>query len=454
MAYTYDDFLSTANREGLIKQFTDDDLQIAQKNPEFGFSMLSVMKDASRATTTEQKLLANEVANQLRSSYGSFGKAKAEGSFQYENENAYQKALADATEVKDFQYDHTKDPTYSALRQAMLREGERAAANALARASARTGGVPSSYAVTAAQQAQNYYGAQIADMIPELEQNAYQRYLSDIDKKMTELKTLGSDRSDAYTKWLNAQNAEQTDEQQKFANALALYQVLGYATPEIAEILGIPATGQKEEITLPQLPGKLPSGGDVPTGTLTNAQIKELQTFLGVKPDGIWGPLSSNAAGGLSMEQAWVLYQQLLANQKPPEPQAPTAGNAGGAGLLSVADGVNGKLQAHTRQEGAAGGIGENVQQPQQTPIAGNNGMIDGRYPTAPVNKTNTDNRVLVEGKYMTWTEILDGVKNGEIKEQYDPATGRYSYVFVRDKGKGSDGTATTLKNLSAMHTR
>ena len=75
-----------------------------------------------------------------------------------------------------FSYDPAADPVYSQYQKAYTREGQRAAEDTLARAAALTGGVPASYALGAAQQAENYYASKLADKLPELEQRAYERY--------------------------------------------------------------------------------------------------------------------------------------------------------------------------------------------------------------------------------------------------------------------------------------
>lgn len=76
-----------------------------------------------------------------------------------------------------FQYDYNTDPAYQAYRKQYLREGQRATQDTMAAAAAMTGGRPSSYAATAAAQAGNNYAAQLSDKVPELYQNAYNRYL-------------------------------------------------------------------------------------------------------------------------------------------------------------------------------------------------------------------------------------------------------------------------------------
>lgn len=72
-----------------------------------------------------------------------------------------------------FDYDYTTDPRWQAYRKEYVREGQRAAADTLGQASALTGGRPSTAAITASQQAGNYYAAQLADKIPELYAAAY-----------------------------------------------------------------------------------------------------------------------------------------------------------------------------------------------------------------------------------------------------------------------------------------
>ena len=41
-------------------------------------------------------------------------------------------------------------------------------------------------------------------------------------------------------------------------------------------------------------------------------QIRRMQQALGVTADGVWGPISTNAAGGLNAAAAWRMYQEAL----------------------------------------------------------------------------------------------------------------------------------------------
>ena len=52
------------------------------------------------------------------------------------------------------------------------------------------------------------------------------------------------------------------------------------------------------------------TGGGYNNGGLTNQQVKQLQNYLGVTADGLWGSNSRNAAGGLTADEAWSAYNR------------------------------------------------------------------------------------------------------------------------------------------------
>lgn len=98
--------------------------------------------------------------------------------------NSYQRLLDQAKTMQDFSFDPFTDPRYSAYKKAYNREGDRAAANALAQSAAATGGRPSSYSQVAAQEANNYYAAKLADAIPALYGEALDEYNSNYERAM------------------------------------------------------------------------------------------------------------------------------------------------------------------------------------------------------------------------------------------------------------------------------
>lgn len=242
MAYTYDDFVKAANQSGLMGQFSQDDLNLAQKYPEFGLSVLSLKKDYNNAATAEQRLLANQAANELRKSYGNYSGGADGGSFRLESklnrrsddlldqlgsfgsfsydeaptyENAFaqqQKDLLDRILNREgFSWSKETDPQWSSYKKSYLREGDRATANALAQASAASGGRPSSYAVNAATQAGDYYATKLNDVIPTLYQQAYERYLDEYNMKLKDLNAVNQQEQLDYAKYLDRLGQFNTD---------------------------------------------------------------------------------------------------------------------------------------------------------------------------------------------------------------------------------------------------
>lgn len=242
-SYTYDDFISAANQAGLLQEFSQADLDTAQRYPEFGMSILGLKQDIHKATTPEAKLLANEAANQLRSSYGGYtggpkgadyvsvGKIPNQidsvldrinsfGSFDFGQEaptytNQYaeqQRALLDAIlNREDFSWSKDTDPLYGQYRKSYLREGDRATADALGQAAAASGGRPSTAAVTAATQAGDYYAAQLNDIIPALYQQAYDQYLDEYNMSLQDLNAVNTQEQLDYAKYLDDLTQFNTD---------------------------------------------------------------------------------------------------------------------------------------------------------------------------------------------------------------------------------------------------
>lgn len=78
-----------------------------------------------------------------------------------------------------FSYDALSDPLYQQYRKQYTREAGRSAEDVLGKAAALTGGMPSTAAITASQQASDYQMAKMNDKIPELQQLAYSMYLNE-----------------------------------------------------------------------------------------------------------------------------------------------------------------------------------------------------------------------------------------------------------------------------------
>lgn len=102
-----------------------------------------------------------------------------------------------------FTYDPATDPMYQQYADSYTRMGKQAMEDTLAQVSARTGGLASSYAGTAAQQAYNGYMSALADKVPELRQLAYQMYMDEGDAQRQNLQLLQNLEEIAYSRYLN-----------------------------------------------------------------------------------------------------------------------------------------------------------------------------------------------------------------------------------------------------------
>lgn len=257
--YTYDDFQKAVASSGLSGQFSDADMKLAQQNPDAGMSILQYKQDYQNAKTNEARALANLGAEQIRSSYGGYtgGQAGSQfyldplspkdyqasqaptyqnsyantisglldkqlgyGSYSYAQaqpvyNNRYDAQIQDllnqVVNQEDFSYNPEEDKLYSQYRKQYAREGQRATQDALGAAAAASGGIPSSYAVSAATQAGDYYASQMTDKIPELYQLAYNKYLNEYNRKLNNLSAVqGAEQSD-YDKYLNELQQYNTD---------------------------------------------------------------------------------------------------------------------------------------------------------------------------------------------------------------------------------------------------
>lgn len=310
MAYTYDDFQKAAS--GSNVNFSQYDLDLAKKYPEFGMSVLDLKKQYAGATTAEQRALINAKANQLRSSYGNYtagadgsqyvsdgkhaqgiddtlDKIGSFGSFSYKDaptyENRYQQKqqeLLDAALKRDpFSWSKETDPQYGSYKKTYLREGERATANALAQASAASGGRPSSYAVNAATQAGDYYATKLSDVIPTLYQQAYERYLKDYQMKLSDLEAVNNQEQLDYAKYLDRLNQFNTDRNFDYNNYLGEYGRLqdylgnlqGQDNTEYNRYLGVldeikEKQQQEQELSRSQIDAMLQAGASPSAGLI------------------------------------------------------------------------------------------------------------------------------------------------------------------------------------------
>jgi hypothetical protein len=241
--YTYDDFMKKATDEGLWDSMSEADKVLAEKNPEAGMSILQYRLDYRNASTDDARALAHEGAERIRTQYGgytggdsgsgyyltdptpsAYEKANApvyDGDYDEQirksldailNKDEYQSSYAQQiqdtinqiTNGETFSYDAASDPLYQAYAKQYRREGKRAATDTLGNAASLTGGMPSSYAMTAASQSGDYYAAQLSDKLPELAEASYDRYLNQQSEKYNTLESLLTAENEDYQKYIDA----------------------------------------------------------------------------------------------------------------------------------------------------------------------------------------------------------------------------------------------------------
>lgn len=109
-----------------------------------------------------------------------------------------------------FSYNAAEDDLYKQYASMYQREGTRAMNDAMMSAAATAGGM-NSYAMTAANQANNYYMAQLNDKIPELYQLAYDMYLKDIDNQVRDLGLLNDMDDKQYNRYRDTMSDWEND---------------------------------------------------------------------------------------------------------------------------------------------------------------------------------------------------------------------------------------------------
>lgn len=470
MPYSYDDFLSAATSSGLLGEFSQADLETAKKYPEFGLSILSLKRDYHDAATDEQKLLANEAANQLRSSYGNYmggsdggsyysqGKIPGQidaildqinnfGSFSFDQEapvynNQYaeqQQALLDAIlNRKDFSWSKETDPQWSSYKKSYLREGDRATANALAQASAASGGRASTAAITAATQAGDYYATQLNDIIPTLYQQAYDRYLNEYSMMLQDLGAVNTQEQLDYAKYLDQLTQYNTDRNFAYDTYLGGFNILqgqlsslqGQDDVDYGRFLDQINLGiqqdeteyqrgrQEQALAQAQVDAILAAGG-TPSAELirasgyTSEYVQALEDAYrkaeAEKTSTSSGSGRVTSGGGTGYDNGSLTTSQIIQMQ---EALGVTADGKWGPATQAAAGGLSADAAWEIMNQGSDPGDAD----------------AEADVGASVTNQTG-DGWIRVAGySRITWQELEAMVNRGEIIETYNPETGKYSY--------------------------
>ena len=120
-------------------------------------------------------------------------------------ESTYSNTINDlvnkAVNREAFNYDPASDAAYQAYAKQYTTLGKQAMEDTLANVATNTGGLASSYATSASQQSYNNYMQQLANKIPELEENAYNRYQDEYNNNLNLMGQLSSLDQAAYNQY-------------------------------------------------------------------------------------------------------------------------------------------------------------------------------------------------------------------------------------------------------------
>lgn len=131
-----------------------------------------------------------------------------------------------------YKWDPENDTAMQEYRKTYLREGDRTMRDTLGAYAKQTGGLASTQAIAAASQAADNYKAKLADKVPELEQQAYNRWYN-------EKQTARQDQYNYLSAIMNAGSAAQSEYSLRINEALNRWQQLGYADDQVSSVLGV-----------------------------------------------------------------------------------------------------------------------------------------------------------------------------------------------------------------------
>ena len=156
-----------------------------------------------------------------------------------------------------WKYNAAEDPAMQAYRKQFLREADRQTRDTMGAYAGMTGGVPSTAAVTAAQQAGNYERSKLADKVPELMQADFSRYMQGREADRADLTTLAGLDAQRAQESLELQQWAWQKQQQEIANAMQRWSQTGVADEYVAQILGVPVGTSTQDLAYQQWQQKM-----------------------------------------------------------------------------------------------------------------------------------------------------------------------------------------------------
>jgi len=228
---------------------------------------------------------------------------------------------------KDFTYDVNRDALYQQLREQYSTMGQMAMMDTMGQAAALTGGYGNSWAQSAGQQAYQQYLQQLTQQVPELYGMALDKHNQDRQALYDQASLLAGMEDQEYSRYMDHLTNYYTE--LGLAQDEARYQAeLDYG--RYMDKLGLDYQMERDKIADEQWQKQFDesvrqyneqmalskskvadsSGNKKTYPTPSTQAIKNMQMSLGVEADGVWGPKSKAAAGGLDVGEAYSLFNQ------------------------------------------------------------------------------------------------------------------------------------------------
>lgn len=234
--------------------------------------------------------------------------------------------LMDELDAREpFSYDPEADQLYQQYRDQYQRAGKLAMEDTVGVASGLTGGYGSTYAETAGAAAYGQYLDKLNDILPELYDMRRGEYNSQTDLLFDRLSFAGEQAQAAQSAAQAEQASAMKAEDAAFDRCMEMFEA-GIRPPE--ELLAQAGlSGQIADEFIRFFSDTGGSGGsgsggsgssNLGNGNLNAAQIKELQSWLGIPASGLYDQRTQQAAAaifgtaGMSAIQAWIAYQKAI----------------------------------------------------------------------------------------------------------------------------------------------
>lgn len=349
---------------------------------------------------------------------------------------------------EQFSYDVNRDALYQQYADQYATQGKLAMMDTMGQAASMTGGYGNSYAQSVGQQTYQGYLQQLNEVVPELYQMALNQYNQEGQNLYNQYSMLGAQEeqdygryrdqvSDFYTQLqqtYDQYNAERDFDYSKYTDERNFgydqyLNDLNYQYQQQRDQVEDERWQKEYDFALQQYNDSKNTGGSTDTspgdvdsdngsdddsgGGSYDAKVAEIQQALvdaghNIAVDGIWGPKTQAAAGGMSVEDAYTNY--VLANGGPsPAPVGEPISTG------SVSDSIKNKVSGFTTNEDLANYLDGLVSVGTITEAQAD--ALYAEYKQVEKAALNKRSWTLVDGGGKNWFWGVDN--NATVKDQY-----------------------------------